>query len=220
MKAHRKFISFTAAMVLASCSCTGEVNAMFKNLFSSKDKIDFNSTDKMMDEAEYWRIISVFTPGMDEKGYLEGVTGKLRKLMPDEIVGFRLRTDYLMYISYRQDLWCAAYIVNGGCSDDGFEYFRLWLISQGELVFNDVLVNPDNLVKYVSGDNGEYELESLWYVASTAFFENTGKALNDYISPGFQYGAGNYPDLKFTWREDDPESMRKICPELMKRYRK
>jgi len=25
----------------------------------------------------------------------------------------------------------AAYIINGGCSDDGFEYFRRWLVLQG-----------------------------------------------------------------------------------------
>ncbi|MFE5591185.1 DUF4240 domain-containing protein [Streptomyces sp. NPDC056549] len=29
----------------------------------------------------------------------------------------------------------AAYMVNGGCCDDGFDYFRGWLIAQGRNVF-------------------------------------------------------------------------------------
>lgn len=33
--------------------------------------------------------------------------------------------------SYRWDLWAVAYVANGGASDDGFEYFRGWLITQG-----------------------------------------------------------------------------------------
>ncbi|MBB6566504.1 hypothetical protein HNR71_002141 [Kribbella sandramycini] len=33
--------------------------------------------------------------------------------------------------SYNWRLWHAAYLINGGCSDDGFEYFRGWLIAQG-----------------------------------------------------------------------------------------
>lgn len=30
--------------------------------------------------------------------------------------------------AYRRDLWAAAYHANGGCSDDGFIDFRIWLI--------------------------------------------------------------------------------------------
>jgi len=33
--------------------------------------------------------------------------------------------------AYTWDLWGAAYLINGGCSDDGFEYFRRWLVSRG-----------------------------------------------------------------------------------------
>jgi hypothetical protein len=33
--------------------------------------------------------------------------------------------------AYRWDLWGLAYQLNGGCSDDGFVYFRCWLLGQG-----------------------------------------------------------------------------------------
>lgn len=32
---------------------------------------------------------------------------------------------------YRRDLWAAAYIIGGGCSDDSFIDFRAGLIAQG-----------------------------------------------------------------------------------------
>jgi hypothetical protein len=32
------------------------------------------------------------------------------------MIGFRLRTDKT-FDSYNPELWCAAYIVSGGCSD-------------------------------------------------------------------------------------------------------
>ncbi|TXJ29063.1 MAG: DUF4240 domain-containing protein [Chitinophagaceae bacterium] len=60
---------------------------------------------------------------------------RLQKLTPAEIVGFRLRTDRLLYDTYNAETWCAGYIRNGGCSDDGFEYFRNWIISRGKEVY-------------------------------------------------------------------------------------
>ena len=47
--------------------------------------------------------------------------------------------------SYRWDLWSAAYLANGGCSGDGFDYFRGWLIGQGRTAYETVLADPDAL---------------------------------------------------------------------------
>jgi hypothetical protein len=41
--------------------------------------------------------------------------------------------------SYQGDLRAAAYLINGGASDDGFEYFRGRLITQGREVYAGVL---------------------------------------------------------------------------------
>jgi hypothetical protein len=37
-------------------------------------------------------------------------------------------------------MWVAAYLMNGGCSDDGFDYFRGWLIAQGRTTLEQVVV--------------------------------------------------------------------------------
>jgi hypothetical protein len=47
--------------------------------------------------------------------------------------------------SYRWDLWAAGYLINGGCSDDGFDYFRGWLITQGRQIWEAAIADPDSL---------------------------------------------------------------------------
>jgi hypothetical protein len=112
-------------------------------------------------------------------------------------------------------MWCAGYIINGGCSDDGFEYFRLWVISRGKDVYYNAKANPDNLAALVANRFNNYEFESFWYTALTAFERKTGKKLYDYIDYNkFKTHEGNYPQIKFTWTEDNPESMKKVCPQL------
>jgi hypothetical protein len=89
----------------------------------------------------------------DDEAFMELLTGELEKLEPADIIKFHLIFWYFYRVSYRTDLWGAAYIMNGGYSDDAFDYFRGWLISQGKKVFDEALDNPDSLfiVKMSSG---------------------------------------------------------------------
>ena len=137
------------------------------------------------------------------------------------MVGFRLRTDKLLYDSYTSEMWCAGYLMNGGCSDDGFEYFRLWVISRGRKVYEAALANPDNLIDYIAEDAEVdfFEFELFWYAAIDAFEEATEADLYDYIDDdNFTTREGNYPNFEFNWDEEDPESMRKLCPRLFERF--
>ena len=53
----------------------------------------------------------------------EPLSAELAKLDPRDIVAFDLRFDALTDAAYRDDLWEAASLINGGASDDGFYYF-------------------------------------------------------------------------------------------------
>ena len=66
----------------------------------------------------------------------------LRKKSPSEIEEFARIQGDLMRASYRWDLWGAAYVINQGCSDDGFDYFRGWLLVQGKDVWDAALRDP------------------------------------------------------------------------------
>jgi Protein of unknown function (DUF4240) len=62
-----------------------------------------------------------------------------------EIVGTEPVLLDLMAASYRTLPWAAACLINGGCSDDGFDYLRGWRIVQGREVFERSMADPDSL---------------------------------------------------------------------------
>ena len=184
---------------------------------------ELKPTAEMMDEEQFWAIVqtAVDEAGDDEAEYLDVVKRELSKLSLKEMIGFRLRTDKLLYDSYTSEMWCAGYLMNGGCSDDGFEYFRLWVISRGRKVYEAAMANPDNLIDYIDDDAEMdfFEFELFWYAALEAFEEAVDAELYDYVDDdNFKTCEGNYPNFEFNWEEDDPESMQKLCPRLFEKF--
>ncbi len=177
-------------------------------------------TDEMIAKSLFWEIISKsLEKSHSQNSQEDRLIELLLELTPQQMIGFRLRTDKLLYESYTSEMWCAAYLMNGGCSDDGFEYFRCWVISLGQQIFEKSLIQPDTLIDFIQDHQEIYEFEDLWYVAIRAFENKTGKNLFDYIDyETFTTREGNYPTLEFNWQEEDPESMKLICPELFKRF--
>ncbi|MCF3112062.1 DUF4240 domain-containing protein [Niabella sp. CC-SYL272] len=186
----------------------------------SFDSTQLVKTAEMLDEDLYWSIIDKSLKNTDDQETQEQFLIKeIGKLTPKQMIGFRLRTDQLLYDTYSSEMWCAGYIMNGGCSDDGFEYFRNWVISRGRDTYLKAKQNPDNLITQVHRDAEYYEFEAFWYVALEAFKQKTGKDLYNYIDyDHFKTREGNYPSFKFTWKEEDPESMKKICPRLFEEF--
>jgi hypothetical protein len=177
---------------------------------------DLNKTAEMLNEDQYWQIVADSLENNESQEEQEQwLERRIEQLTPTEIIGFRLRTDKLLYDTYTPEMWCAGYIMNGGCSDDGFEYFRNWVISRGKEVYYKAKENPDSLIDQVEEDVDEYEFESFWYVALTAFKFKTGKELYDFIEEdAFKTKEGNYPPMIFNWQEDNPGSLKAICPRL------
>lgn len=185
-----------------------------------KDLSNLEKTSEMLDEQVYWNIVSTSLKKSNNEYEQEAILIKeISKLSPKEMIGFRLRTDKLLYDTYNSDMWCAGYILNGGCSDDGFEYFRNWVISRGKEIYYQAKETPDSLIYEVSENKDEFEFESFWYVALEAFKKRTGKNLYDFIDyDTFKTREGNYPPFEFTWREEKPESMQAICPKLFGKF--
>ena len=183
-------------------------------------KYVLEKTSKMLDENIFWNIIDLSlknTNNIDDQEIF--LVQEIEKLTPEEIIGFRLRTDKLLYDTYNSEMWCAGYLMNGGCSDDGFEYFRNWVISRGKDVYLNAKKNPDTLISEVLEENDEYDFESFWYVAIDALKNKTGKDLYDYIDyDNFKTREGNYPEFEFNWEEEKPETMKSICPKLFEKF--
>lgn len=77
-------------------------------------------------------------------------------------------------------MWGAAYIIEGGCSDDGFTDFRSWLISRGRDVYEAALRDPESLVEVAAADGVEAtSFEEFQYVARRVYEEKTGHDMPD-----------------------------------------
>lgn len=172
---------------------------------------------KLMTEEEFWTIIENSNRGRNLKECLT-------PLSEEELFGFIYWWRHFCNISYRQDLWAVAYVVLGGCSDDGFDYFRFWLISRGRKIFEKALEDVDSLCDVFSGledpEGDDYpEQELLDYVAMEILNERAGEddyyyvLEENYLLPSYTH------EIEFEWDEDDEESIRKICPRTFDKWK-
>lgn len=136
----------------------------------------------------------------------------LTALTADEVAALNHPLHDLMVGSYRVDLWGAAYQLNGGCSDDGFEYFRGWLLAQGREVFERVVADPDELadlpvVRTAEEEGRDLECEDMLGVVADAHHTLAGTCQ-------LPRAEGRYPDLDRFWDFDDGDQFRRRMPRL------
>jgi hypothetical protein len=144
-----------------------------------------------MNLASFWLLIEESLRHSSARSRREAfLLTRLSAHSADDIVQFQVHLDHACGLAYTWDLWGAAMRIFGGwCSDDGFEYFRLWLIGRGRDVFERALSEPDSLADFPeiqrlvgrhprtwSSDEEWPEWESLDYIASQAFPPMTGNA--------------------------------------------
>ncbi|MBX9625489.1 MAG: DUF4240 domain-containing protein [Gemmataceae bacterium] len=168
-----------------------------------------------MTEDEFWGHIAASEPDpLDPEAQVDRLAARLAKLAPDEIVDFQAHWERLSDRAYRRDLWDAAGLINGMCSDDGFQYFRWWLSLQGRAVYEAAVADPDTLAGVVDPEVGEYEAEvgpgvDAWFLATgtadddDAGFEAFRRAV-DARNPGHDGPPELVPDP----RGDEDENTR------------
>jgi hypothetical protein len=129
-----------------------------------------------VDEDAFWSIIerAKEEAGDDLDEQFELIKVSLGELSDDEILAYQRLFNALDARAFRADLWGAAYVINGGCSEDAFDYFRAWLIGQGRAIYEEALADPDSLAEVVD-DDSEVEFEYLLYAAIEAYEEKTGE---------------------------------------------
>lgn len=132
-----------------------------------------------MDNDQFWQIIEAARKKHPEDGELrvDAIRDHLSKLAPHEIIDFDTILDECRDRAYSWDLWGAIYLMNGGCSDDGFTDFRGWLISRGREVYERALGDPDSLADEFDPSEDDYELLSMLNVADEAYEASTGEAM-------------------------------------------
>jgi hypothetical protein len=126
---------------------------------------------------QFWKLIEDAKAASqgDEGELLESLADALSEHSPEEIQAFSDHLASCMRASCTWPLWGAAYIMNGGCSNDGFDYFRAWLIANGRATFEAAMKDPESLAPadLVFGEDDLYEMESFLYVAHQVFEDAT-----------------------------------------------
>jgi hypothetical protein len=101
----------------------------------------------VVDELKFWEIVDSAhgRAGGDMDSKSELIKDAISKLSGLEANAFASNFDLKMNEAYSWPLWGAAYVINGGCSDDAFTDFRASLISRGRASFEQAIADPDSL---------------------------------------------------------------------------
>ena len=140
-----------------------------------------------MDVERFWQLIeesrcnaSSTSPDGNMDRQVARLTELLAELPPHEVVDFDRHFSDRFIEVYRWDLWAAAYIIEGGCSDDGFMDFRSWLISMGRTAFTESLRDVESLVNIASDPTVEvYSFEEFQYIPGKVYGKQIDHGLED-----------------------------------------
>ncbi|MFC8722332.1 DUF4240 domain-containing protein [Kitasatospora sp. NPDC057198] len=178
-----------------------------------------------MDTDEFWTLIEQARgPQADPAAHQdpedgEAVAARAVALLAArpvaEILAAERVLDRLLADSYLAPLWGAAYLLNGGCSDDGFDYFRGWLVLRGRAVFERALADPDALadlpaVRAAVAAGADLDGEEALSLAWDAHLAATG------AEPPASRRAVPLPELDPEWNFDfdDHEELSRRLPRL------
>lgn len=144
---------------------------------------------RCMDEDEFWEVIAearlAVGDGADDRNppddpLPDALRRTLVRLEPDRIIGFMVRACRMADLAFTYPLWGAAFLIEGGCGDDGFMDFRDGLILQGRAVFERAVADPDSLADVpvvqlmARSDEGWLSFEGLAHPVRIAFEQAGG----------------------------------------------
>ena len=198
---------------VAFTNCNGQKNKGQVKESNKKTAIMYltasDTTGLLMDEDQFWKLIEKARVAANNNYQTQIVTLKsaLLALEPKEIEKFDNTFTALLASTYDWKLWGAAYVINGGCSDDCFDYFRQYLIGQGKDRFYQTLKDPESCIDWIKSE-GDDEWEGLQYSAMDAYKQKTGKDLPRSYMPKFELKG----------EEFDEETVHKKYPKLAKKF--
>jgi hypothetical protein len=164
---------------------------------------------------DFWAVIDRATADRPDSPdeVAKRAAAELATCEPEEIVAWDRHLGKVMAASGTEDLWAAAYLVNGGCSDDGFDAFRGWLIAHGRQAVARAVADPDFLAEFpevraAASTGVVFEAEEVLSIAAQAYTLAVGGELPVSPAPPVR------PDAAQLWDFDDEAEMRRRLPRL------
>ncbi|WP_126148104.1 DUF4240 domain-containing protein [Synechococcus elongatus] len=154
-----------------------------------------------MELADFWAIIQDVHDRSD--GDMEAKCDRLQTqlagLSAEEAIAFSQHFDALMDRAYDWSLWGAAYLLQGGCSDDAFSDFRASLISRGQAAYETAIANPDAI------DITDFD-EEAWFFEGFQYAVTDGVEAAAGFSPPRLQPHPNQPSGE-EWQEEELEQL-------------
>lgn len=168
------------------------------------------------DEDRFWALVQASArDGASSDVQIARLRASLNALTVPEIEAFQRVFDEKLAQAYSWDLWGAAYVIHGGASDDGFEYFRRWLISRGRQIFDTAMADPDSLAELIPEDPpGALENEEIGFVAMEIWARKTGRGPAE-MPGGANIQAAEPSGVPF---EEEEEALARRYPRLWRRF--
>jgi Protein of unknown function (DUF4240) len=178
-----------------------------------------------MDTVAFWDIIEAARASAGHGNpFHEALADHLANRTEQEILEYQEKFHEVHQALYRWDLWAAAYLIGGGCSDDSFTDFRAGLIAQGRDWYQKAAASPDSLAdhpanrRHPSPSDNPLFYEEVNYAASYAFRRITGDAHAFYDALDSRGKLDRSPaDMGEDFDFDDDQEMRRRLPRLSAR---
>ncbi|MFF3889674.1 DUF4240 domain-containing protein [Streptomyces sp. NPDC001914] len=185
-----------------------------------------------MDTSEFWATIEAARSAVTaDRPFAEALTDELAGRTKEDVLRYQERFDEVSGAVYRWDVWAAAYLIGGGCSDDSFMDFRAGLVALGRDWYEKTATAPDRLAEHpaVIAAAGAHRDEALFdeetnYAAARAFRRITGdeedfyEAWTEYEASHDRLGHDSDDNMGEDFDFDDPAEMHTRLPRLAALY--
>lgn len=170
-----------------------------------------------MNHDQFWEVIQTAcrSDRRSTEQWSQRLTEVLGRYPADEIIEWNHIFDRFVARAYTTDLIAACCLMNTGAGDDGFYYFRCWLVGMGREIYSAAIVDADRLANvalpFSTGIDAEAEI---YGAAHQAWMQVSGQ------SDTAEYPARNEAAqlIGEDWDIDDPEMVRARLPRLTAFY--
>ena len=209
----KNIILTSFVFVITLTSCEGQNNNGKPQNPNKKEKsmnlTSSDTTKQIMEEDDFWKLIDK-SRSISNNVYQTQISSLktiLLTLEPGDIEKFDNTFTALLAASYDYKVWGASYVINGGCSDDCFDYFRQYLIGHGKEKFYQTIKDPESCASWIKSEE-EDNWEGLQSPAMEAFKQKTGKNIPKTYQPKFELKGKPF----------DEETVMKQYPKLAKMF--
>ena len=209
----RSLILISSLFAVTQTSCEGQNDKSKLSLSPKKASASTltgsDTTGQLMNEDKFWGLIekSISISNNNYQTQITSLKTILVTLEPTEIAKFDNTFTALLAASYDYKLWGASYVINGGCSDDCFDYFRQYLIGHGKEKFYQTISDPESCTSWIKSEE-EDNWEGLQHSATDAYKLKTGKEIPATYKVKFELKGKPF----------DEETVMKEYPKLAKKF--